>query len=453
MHPLPPLTGRVPPNRPLPQKTLLAIGSPSDALSDETLARAMSEALAPLGRRNRVLVIPPDGSRAHSQAGLLTRAVWDHYGNALTDVLPALGTHHPMTADRIAQLYAGIPADRFRVHRWRDDTMTVGTIPADEVEVLTDGAYRTDWKAQLNRLIADGSHDLIVSVGQVVPHEVTGFANHAKNLFVGCGGADGINESHYLSAVYGMERVMGRADTPPRRLLNLAMERFVADLPILFALTVRSPARPGEAGDEYGLVTRGLFVGAGRDCFERAADLSRAVNVTSLDAPLSTVVVHLDPHEYVSTWIGNKAVYRSRMALADGGHLIILAPGVRCFGEDAEIDRLIRRYGYRPSAEVQALVREHADLRANLSAAAHLIHGSSEGRFRITWAPGHLSREEIESVGYEYGDLDALTRRYDPASLQPGRNTVSGEAVYYIPNPSVGLWATQERLQPHHREV
>ena len=94
------------------------------------------------------------------------------------------------------------------------------------------------------------------------------------------------------------------------------------------------------------LEVSGLFVGDDRECFERAAELSLQVNFEMLDEPLEKVVVYLDPEEFKSTWLGNKSIYRTRMAIADGGELIVLGPGVREFGEDAEIDRLIRKYGY-----------------------------------------------------------------------------------------------------------
>lgn len=424
----------------------LATGSPTTVLSPSQIESALKDVLGRLGPKKRVLAVPPDYTRAHSRAGLLTCAAYGFYGDALADVLPALGTHHPMTPDQIRSMFPGVPAELFRSHRWREDMLTVGTIPADEVARLTEGVYEKEWHAQLNRLIVEGGHDLILSIGQVVPHEVTGMANHAKNLFVGCGGAEGINQSHYIGAVYGMERIMGRADTPPRRLLNVALERFAQSLPLLFVLTVVGWAKPGEPADENGLVTRGLFIGTGLDCFHRASALSQQVNLTLLDSPVRKIVVHLDPGEYQSTWLGNKSIYRTRMAMADGGELIVMAPGVRGFGEDPSIDGLIRAYGYRKSEEIQRLVQEHDALKANLSAAAHLIHGSSEGRFRVTYCPGHLTREEIEGVGYAYGDLSAMLSRYTPSALTEGWNRLDDEEIYFISNPAVGLWAHNKRF-------
>jgi hypothetical protein len=191
---------------------------------------------------------------------------------------------------------------------------------------------------------------------------------------------------------------------------------------------------------------RGLFVGDDSECFHLAAELSLKVNFEILDEPIHKAVVYLDPQEFHSTWIGNKAVYRTRMALADGAELIILAPGVREFGEDKTIDALIRKHGYRGTPATLAAVEADAELANDLGAAAHLIHASSEGRFNITWCPGHLTREEIESVGFRYSDLSEMLKRYSPGNLAHGYNEVDGEKVFFIANPGLGLWAHRSRL-------
>ena len=136
------------------------------------------------------------------------------------------------------------------------------------------------------------------------------------------------------------------------------------------------------------------------------------------------------------------------MALADEGELIVLGPGVKEFGEDRTIDLLIRKYGYRTSPEIFDFVESNADLMDNLSAAAHLIHGSSENRFIITYCPGHLSREEIDSVGFHYGELDKMMQKYNPQELTDGYNTMpDGEEVFFISNPALGLWAYEGRFE------
>lgn len=427
--------------------TFIATGGSNRVLADSDLHELLTRALDALGPRQRVLAVPPDFTRFDSRAGLLTGVLADYFADALTDVMPALGTHDPMADWQRKRMFPSVPADLFRVHDWRNDVITVGTLPAERVGELTEGAYAAPWPAQLNRLVWDGGHDLICSIGQVVPHEVVGMANHAKNLFVGTGGKAGIDESHYVGAVYGMERMMGRADTPVRRIFDQAWAAFCQRLPVLWILTVVGPARAGEPADSHGLVTRGLYIGDDGDCFRQAAALSLEVNFTLLEEQPETVVVWLDPEEFHSTWLGNKAVYRTRMAIADGGELIVLAPGLKTFGEDPGIDALIRKHGYRPSREILARVGEGGDLAANLSAAAHLVHGSSEGRFTVRYCPGPgMGRAEIESVGYEYGDLAGYLAHYDPKSLQPGFNRVGDERIFFVPNPALGLWAWRGRF-------
>jgi nickel-dependent lactate racemase len=417
-------------------------GSVGDTLSLDDLRAGLFQALERLGPRRRVLVVPPDFTRVHSQAGVLTKVAQEFYGPALTDVLPALGTHTPVTPAQIAEMFAGVPPELFRAHNWRTGITTVGEVPAEFVRQASGGAADFAWPAQLANLIWTGRHDLILSVGQVVPHEVIGMAGYNKNLFIGAGGVEGINRSHFIGAAYGMEKMMGRADTPVRRILNYASEHFTKHLPIVYVQTVVGRADDGR------LVVRGLFVSDDVSGFDKAAMLSLQVNFEMLDEPLKKVVVYLDPAEFKSTWLGNKAIYRTRMAMADGGDLIILAPGLKEFGEDKEIDRLIRKYGYRGTPATLAAVKANAELKNNLSAAAHLIHGSSEGRFNITYCPGQLTRQEIEGVGFRYADLKEMTRRYDPARLKDGWNTLDdGGQIFYISNPALGLWAHRGRFE------
>jgi nickel-dependent lactate racemase len=416
-------------------------GSAKDVLTDRDLEEGLIAALKRIGKRNKVLAVPPDHTRSHSRAGNLTRWAWKHYGDALTDILPAIGTHSAMTPAQLRAMFGEVPQGLFRVHNWRDGITTLGEVPADYVREVSGNAADFSWPAQVDNLLAHGGHDLILSIGQVVPHEVVGMANYNKNIFVGTGGADGINKSHFIGAAYGMERMMGRADTPVRRILNYASEHFAKSLPIVYVHTVVGRDSDGA------LKTRGLFVGDDEACFTRAAALSLQVNFEMLEKPQHKVVVYLDPHEFKSTWLGNKSIYRTRMAIADGGELVVLAPGVREFGEDPEIDRLIRRYGYVGTPKVLQAVRENADLKQNLSAAAHLIHGSSEGRFKVTYCTVHLTQAEVEGVGFRFADLATMQKRYDPTRLRDGVNRMpDGEEVFFISNPAIGLWAHRDRF-------
>ena len=419
-----------------------SIGSPATELSAEQIRAGLFEAFAKLGDRKRVLAVPPDFTRMHSQSGVLTELAAEYFGDRLVDVLPALGTHKAMTDHEIATMFGKTPRHLFRVHDWRNDIVTLGEVPGEFMLEVSEGKLDYPWPAQVNKLLRDGGHDLIVSIGQVVPHEVVGMANGSKNIFVGTGGVLGIHRSHFLGAVYGMERMMGRADTPVRRILDYASKHFTAALPqIVYVQTVVNKNAAGK------LVMRGMYVGDDSECFELAAGLSLKCNFLIMDREIRKAVVFLDPHEFRSTWLGNKSVYRTRMALADNAELIVLAPGVHEFGEDAAIDALIRKYGYCGTPATLQYVKEDPQLAANLSAAAHLIHGSSEGRFTIRYCPGHLTQQEIESVHFAYGDLAAYTAKYDPDKLADGWNIVDGEEIFFISNPGLGLWAYEGRFK------
>jgi nickel-dependent lactate racemase len=417
-----------------------AVGGIDVELGPGQLKELLAESLGKLGPRERVLAVPPDITRLHSQAGVLTCAAREIFGDRLKAVLPAIGTHAAMTPAQMDHMYPGVPHELFRVHNWRTDVETLGEVPAEFIHQQSEGKLNVPWPAQTNRLISQGGFDLILSIGQVVPHEVIGMANYNKNILIGAGGRQSINLSHYLGAVYGMERIMGRAENPVRAVLNYASDHFLRELPIVYAQTVVGRRVDG------GLAVRGLFIGDDVECFHRAAELSLKVNFELVTEPIKKAVVYLDPHEFHSTWLGNKAVYRTRMALADGAELIVLAPAVREFGEDKCIDGLIRKYGYRGTPATLAAVEANADLAAELSAAAHLIHGSSEGRFTITWCPGRLSREEIEGVGFNYGNYAEMSEHYNPDKLSHGYNRLDGEELFFVSNPGLGLWAHQSRL-------
>ncbi|MCR5713817.1 MAG: lactate racemase domain-containing protein [Bacteroidales bacterium] len=419
-------------------------GSKDDRITPDEVRRILKETFDKMGPRKRVLAIPPDFTRFNSYAGQITEMVNDYFGDRLTDVMPALGTHAPMTPEQVKTMFGRVPAGKFRVHDWRNDVVTVGEVPSEYVHKVSEGRLDYVWPAQVNKLLLDPSFDLILSIGQVVPHEVIGMANYTKNLFVGVGGSEGINKSHFIGATYGMERIMGRASSPVRDVMEYARQHFIKDLPIVFILTVMAKNPATDAMD-----VKGLFIGDDFECFQKAADLSLETNFIMVEKEIKKCVVYLDPEEFKSTWLGNKAVYRTRMALADNAELIVLAPALKEFGEDKTIDGLIRKYGYKGTPHTLKCTAENKDLQDNLGASAHLIHGSSEGRFTITYCPGPLvTREEIEGVGFQYGDLAEMTKRYPPESLKDGWNTMpDGEEIYYISNPALGLWAYPDRFK------
>jgi nickel-dependent lactate racemase len=416
-------------------------GSADGSLSSDDLRQAIVSALDTFGPIRKMLIVPPDITRLQSRAGELTRFAYERDPSAVTAILPALGTHCPMTADENRTMFGNVPNALFRTHNWRTDCRSPGEVPADYIAEVSENIVTYPISVQVNRMVFEKDLDCILSISQVVPHEVAGMAGYSKNLVVGLGGTENIHKTHFLGAAYGIERILGKMDSPVRKVLDYALDKFLGSLPIVHAITVVGMDPDGA------LKTRGIFIGTDWECYQQAADLSRRVNIHLLDKPLDKVVVYLDPVEYRSTWLGNKSIYRTRMAIADGGELIVLAPGVRMFGEDAAIDGLVSTFGYKGTASVMRQVKDNDLLRNNLSAAAHLIHGSSEGRFTITYCPGMLERKDIEKVGYNFAPVNDTCAHYDPKALKQGVNMMpDGEEIFFISNPATGLWAYRDRF-------
>lgn len=417
----------------------LCLYEKENPIPKEELIEAIRDSLKEeIGSGKKILLLVPDYTRYHSNAGLIANTICHTLEGCEVDVLEALGTHVPMTEREIEDMYGDIPIERFIEHDWRNDIVKIGEVPAEYVNEVSEGLMNEKIDVEVNKRILEG-YDLVISIGQVVPHEVVGMANQSKNIFVGCGGSSMINSSHMLGAFYGMERIMGKDHSPVRKVFDYALDHYLRNVPLKFILTVTTA--PGGV-----IQTHGLFIGRERSFFEKAVELAQEKNLILVDRPFKKVVVYLNAEEFKSTWLGNKAIYRTRMAIDDGGVLIVLAPGVEKFGEDAENDRLIRKYGYCGRENVIALCDANEDLKANLSAAAHLIHGSSDERFRITYCTRRISKEEIEGVHFNWVSYDEMAKKYDPDQLKDGFNTVDGEEIFYISNPALGLWACKDRF-------
>ena len=384
----------------------------------------------------KILILPPDYTRMYSGAGKITNMYYNLLKDScVVDIMPTLGTHRPVTKEESEAFFGkDIPYEKLIVHNWRNDVVKIGEVPGEFVKTVSEGLVGTKIDVEINKRLLDKSYDLIISIGQVVPHEVVGMANYSKNIFVGCGGSSMINSSHMLGAFYGLERIMGRDFSPVRKVFDYAEENFIKDLPLMYVLTVTTTNEKDET------LIHGIYIGRKRELFEMSVRKSQEINMTKLDKPIKKCVVYLDPREFRSTWLGNKAVYRTRMAMENGGELIVLAPNVKNFGEDDENDRLIRKYGYVGRKKVLELVKTEEELKNNLSVAAHLIHGSSDGKFKITYCTKHLAKEDIEGVGFCYMHYDKAVKKYNPETLKDGYNTVDGEEIYYISNPALGLW-------------
>ncbi|MCR4411799.1 MAG: lactate racemase domain-containing protein [Thermoguttaceae bacterium] len=410
---------------------------------ESLMDRTADEARQRICRRpKRVLLLPPDITRAHSGAGRLTEMLYHRFAKeADCHVIPTLGQHVPHTPEQNRRMFGTIPNERIHAHDWRGGCVRLGEVPADFVKQTTGGA--ADWTIPVvvNRMLIEEPWDLVIHVGHVVPHEVLGFANHNKNYFIGLGGKEMICASHMAAACYGIENNLGTLVTPLRACFNKAEEDYLGRLPDFYVQLVMA------RNEEDKLVHTGVYVGDDLDTYLQAAKQSRAENITVFDEPVPKMVCVMQADEFASTWVANKAIYRTRMALADGGELIIIAPGLERFGEQPEVDSIIRRYGYVGTPRVMEAWRKTPELQDLAHATAHLIHGSSEGRFSITYAPGHVSKEDIERVNFRYADLGETLAKYPPDKLREGWNDLpNGERVFFIPTPSAGLWATREKL-------
>ncbi len=409
-----------------------------EQLLEETVQQARRRISTKL---RRVLLLPPDITRMHSGSGWITEYLY-HLLSEQADVhvIPTLGQHEPHGAEQNRTMFGSIPLERIHAHDWRDGVVQVGEVPAQYVQQICAGA--ADWAIpiSLNTMLIQQPWDLIINIGHVVPHEVLGFANHNKNYFIGLGGKDLICASHMAAACCGIENNLGHLLTPVRQCFNKAEEDFLGGLPDVYIQLVLARNEQGQ------LVHTGIHIGDDLETYLAAARQSRQENITVLDEPLEKVVCVMQGDEFFSTWVANKAIYRTRMALADGGELLIIAPGLKRFGEQPDVDQLIRKYGYVGTERVMQLYRQNQDMQDLAHATAHLIHGSSEGRFRIVYAPGHLTCEAVEQVNFQYADINEVLRHYPIGQLQEGFCDVGGERIFFIPTPSAGLWATREKL-------
>lgn len=378
-------------------------------------------------------LLPPDFSRSNSFAGEITQYLFEQLSvHGDVQVMPAVGTHAQMSDKEKQAFFGSIPSSAFLEHRWQSDCTELGTLDAALVDRLTDHIYAADISIQLNRLLAGGNFNSLISIGQVVPHEVVGMANYTKNLLVGLGGKDMINHTHMLGALYGIEKTLGQTDTPVRRIFDYVQKHYSNRLEITYILTVTDSAKSE---------LKGIFIGQERDVFEHAALFSQDINIIHLPQKAKKVVAWLDPNKVHSTWIGNKAVYRTRMAIADGGELLVIAPGVSSFGENRLADEGIRKYGYSGTERILSLYRKGVFQGAEM-VAAHLLHGSSEGRFQIRYAtnPLLLRAEEIRSVGYEWMDVKEAEAIYTPSVRETGPGRTDEMEFYFVKSPALGLW-------------
>ena len=393
------------------------------------------------GKPGKILLLPPDITRAYSGCGWITEILYNYFAkNSEVYVMPALGQHAPHTEEQNKKVFGTIPESRILKHDSVKDVKKIGEIPADYVKKATNGAADWEIPIEINKILLTNKWDIIINIGHVVPHEVLGFSSYNKNYLIGLGGNSTISSSHIASACCGIENILGSIISPIRDCFNKAENKFISNLPSAYIQLVMALNEKGR------LVHTGFYCGNDFDTYLLAAKHSMLENIIIVP-PLKKIVALMDKDEFESAWVSNKAIYRTRKALADNGELIIIAPGLKRFGETHEADKIIREYGYTGTDKIIERWKKDKKLQKMAHVAAHLMHGSSEGRFKIYYAPGYLTKEDIESVNYNYLDLSETLKKYPIEKMKYGFNIMDdGEEIYFINSPASGLWTTKEKI-------
>jgi nickel-dependent lactate racemase len=408
--------------------TTAALASPAPArvLDADEMRQIVRDALAGVRAGTRVLAVIPDKTRDDNTDLLfpmISQALAAR-GAGRLDALVAQGTHPPMTeSEKRAKIGAGLAAlplfGEVFDHHWDDPSQltTLGALSADEVSALTDGLMRRDVPIQLNVRLAPGAYDLVLVVGAVVPHEVAGFAGGAKYFFPGVAGPDLTHLTHWLGALATIERVIGRVDTPTRRVIEAAADRVTTPVIALTSVVTRT--------SEGLLRTHALFNGTLRETVRRAAAVSAQVHVRYTGRRYRRVIALLDEH-YDEMWVAGKASYKLGAIIEHGGELVIYAPHLK--GISTTHGRLIEKYGYAPLEQVREMVDGSDELSANLCVAAHLAHvsygsrladGRIAPRYAITLASA-IPADVCGRVKLGYAPLESIdveAARRDPDTL------------------------------------
>lgn len=269
----------------------------------------------------RILLIIPDSTRT-APIGRLFKAIFDPIGSVVAklDILVALGTHRPMSEEAICERLEISMTERLSRyakvgvfnHEWDNPAAlhTLGTLPASDIETLSDGRFSMEVAVTVNRRVLD--YDELIILGPVFPHEVVGFSGGNKYLFPGVSGPEILNFFHWLGAVISNVGIIGNKWTPVRRVVD----RAGAMVPVrkrCFAMVVTGT----------GMV--GLFFGTPESAWDRAADLSATTHIEWKDRPFHTIL-SCAPPMYDELWVGGKCMYKLEPVLAAGGELIIYAP-------------------------------------------------------------------------------------------------------------------------------
>ncbi|QDS97199.1 lactate racemase domain-containing protein [Adhaeretor mobilis] len=418
-------------------------------LSDSEVFKKVDTLLSDLSPMRRVLLLAPDATRSSSFAGEIASYIY-HKLIDRTDVhlTPTVGTHEPDEKDwrSIREMYRDIPESAYKLHEHDEvaGLYDLGVLPDDEILRISGGEFAAPVPVQVNRNLVEGNYDQVFSIGQVVPHEVMGFANYDKNVFIGAGGKNFIDTSHWISALCGIDNVLGKIDSAPRQLLDAASALAKRDprFPsVHYLLTVRGQSSAGDIG------THDFFCGTSKETFYRAAKLSLRENCHASNQPYQQVIVRLNEKKYRSFWLSNKAIYRTRRAIATGGTIHVIAPGLDRLGENEIQSKLIGKYGYCGTQGVKQILQIDPEMQANVGVAAHLIHGSTENRFHVRYYTHHSSellsacRFADGQLGYSLEDIETAHERF--SELTVGESFNADQRRLVIDDPGLGLWITK----------
>jgi lactate racemase len=399
--------------------SLVGKGSASSVLNAQDFRDIAEQALETVSADAKVLAVIPDTSRDDSTHVLfpIIDEILRSKGVQRFDALVAQGTHPPISeSEKLEKIGLESFAGRIFDHEWDnpDQLTQIGRLDADVAAKASGGAFAQSIDLTINKLILD--YDLILILGATVPHEVAGFSGGAKYFFPGISGAELTNATHWIGALAGIEKIIGRIETPTRHLIEQAADHITAEIINFSSSVSRNP-------DDQ-LVTHALFAGDLRLSFRRAAKISREINVKFIDRKYKRVIAVLDKH-YTDLWTGGKASYKLGGVIEDGGELVIYAPHLTKISETH--GAAIEKFGYAPIEQVKEWADGSHELQKNLCVAAHLAHVSYSGsgadpkkpKYKITMASG-LNESLCKKIGlgfadYRTFDLDAASN--DPETL------------------------------------
>lgn len=412
-------------------------GIPRGALSETEIHKIVDAGISrEIYNNKRVLVLTPDTTRTCPLPLMIStlQSIVGRFAQTL-DFMVALGTHQPLSEERILELYGISTEERqttyagtnFFNHRWdlEKTFQRVGCLTEEDTWELSGGRLKEEVPVDINKTIYD--YDQILILGPVFPHEVVGYSGGAKYLFPGISGGEFLHFFHWLGAVVTCPGTIGIKHTPVREVINRAMK--LIDVPVhCIAMVVRS------SEELYG-----IYVGDYLQSWEEAANLSEQIHVVFKEKPFHTVL-GVCPEMYNELWTGGKVMYKLEQVVAPGGRLIIYAPHI------TEVSRTWGMYmdkiGYHTVDYFLAQPEEFTDIpRGVLAHSTHvrgigeMIDGVEKPRIEVILASS-LSEEECHRINLGYMD-------YRKIDLESYKNK-EGEGILFVDHAGEVLYRVKQ---------